>query len=451
MASSLARPGSGLLRRSPSNGSCSHLAALAAAPPSPAAPPGSHRSHRRRAAAAAPAAALPRDGDIAVPAGGAPPASPRGKVAAHGSATVFAPTRARPAFDAAAFSALPFVTAPIHPELLEGLAAPPPLPAAAAPVPPPPVRRGAFDEAYEMGDLLGSGTFGDVRSATERATGRRAAVKVLPKRRGGRDARATVLQEAAFGLALQGSPITARLYGVYEDDTNMYLVQELCSGGDIASLQAVGGGRLEEREAAAVMLSVLRFLAHAHRSGVCYGDVKPNNFVLRRLYPCIDHMVDPAAPKGPLDVCAVDFGCVQRAEPDVCLPEMPVSGTPAYLSPEAFGDCFGMPSDVWAAGVMLYHLLSGGFPFWVGSADQFHGMTPAELRDGILRGSPMFMRDPWAGYSPRVKDLICKMLEKNPADRITAAAAASHLWFAEVLGDEAAAGGGAAAAVRASR
>lgn len=70
------------------------------------------------------------------------------------------------------------------------------------------------------------------------------------------------------------------------------------------------------------MLSVLRFLAHMHSGHVCYGDVKPNNFVLRRLYPSIDHMLDPSAPKGPINMCAVDFGCCQATEPDVCLPNL---------------------------------------------------------------------------------------------------------------------------------
>lgn len=297
------------------------------------------------------------------------------------------------------------------------------------------VQLGSFTDDYEIGELLGKGTFGEVRAATEKVSGREVAVKVLPKRLGDKDMRMAILQEVSFCHALQSCPAAVRLFQVYEDDGTMYITQELCSGGDVASLLAASpGGRLEEREAAAVMLSVLGFLSHAHSSGVCYGDVKPSNFVLRRLYPSVMHLIDPAGPKGHLDVCAVDFGCCQRTSPDACLADVPVTGTPAYLSPEAFSDCFGMAADVWAAGVMLYHLLSGSFPFWAGSAGQLHGMTSSELRDGITRGSPMFMKDPWASYSPRVKDLVCKMLEKNPEERITTANAAAHLWFAEVLG-----------------
>lgn len=107
-----------------------------------------------------------------------------------------------------------------------------------------------------------------------------------------------------------------------QDEASIYIVQELCSGGDASGLLAAAGGRLDEREAAAVMLGALRFLARAHDAGVCYGDVKPSNFVLRQLYPSIAHMLDPAVPKGPIDLCAVDFGCCQHTEPGACLPSV---------------------------------------------------------------------------------------------------------------------------------
>jgi calcium-dependent protein kinase len=95
---------------------------------------------------------------------------------------------------------------------------------------------------------------------------------------------------------------------------------------------------------------------------------------------------------------------------------------------------------------MLYHLLSGAFPFWLGSPSQFHSMSSLELRDGIVRGSPSFTKDPWSDYSPKVRDLICAMLEKDPHQRVTAAGAAAHAWFDEALGGDDDGGAGAAAA-----
>lgn len=88
-------------------------------------------------------------------------------------------------------------------------------------------------------------------------------------------------------------------------------------------LQAQEGG-LSEVEAATIIKCVLEFLADCHKRSVCYGDVKPNNFVLRNLYPCIAHLMDPSKPKGLLEVVAVDFGCCQEVG-EQCLPDVNVS------------------------------------------------------------------------------------------------------------------------------
>jgi hypothetical protein len=90
----------------------------------------------------------------------------------------------------------------------------------AGPPPPPlePVQLspGSFEAAYDAGELLGRGTFGDVRVATERATGRQAAVKVVPKALRGRSQREEVMREVAFCRRLQGAPGVVQLHGVYE-------------------------------------------------------------------------------------------------------------------------------------------------------------------------------------------------------------------------------------------
>lgn len=87
-------------------------------------------------------------------------------------------------------------------------------------------------------------------------------------------------------------------------------------------------GQLSEQEAASIIKCVLEFLADCHERSICYGDVKPNNFVLRSLYPCIAHLMDPRKPRGNLEVVAVDFGCCQEVDRENCLPDTKVREGP---------------------------------------------------------------------------------------------------------------------------
>lgn len=149
---------------------------------------------------------------------------------------------------------------------------------------------------------------------------------------------------------------------MYQDDTHLYLVQELCLGGDISDMLAVNHP-LTEQEGARILQCVLEFLSDIHAKNVCYGDIKPANFVLRNLYPSIVHLMDPESPKGRIDVVAIDFGCCQWYDPDLCLPDHRVTGTPLYMAPEIIKGCHGKEVDVWAAGVMVSS--SSEWVFWV--------------------------------------------------------------------------------------
>ena len=69
----------------------------------------------------------------------------------------------------------------------------------------------------------------------------------------------------------------ARVQGAFEDDSNVHLVMELCSGGGI--LDRMKEGTLTEARIAAIIRSVLRFIAQCHAKGIIYRDVKPDNFL----------------------------------------------------------------------------------------------------------------------------------------------------------------------------
>jgi calcium-dependent protein kinase len=219
------------------------------------------------------------------------------------------------------------------------------------------------------------------------------------------------------------------LHSVYRDDYNIYLAQELCSGGDLQSLLD-STGTLSEAEAAVALHGVLSALAACHAQGICFGDVKPANFMLQHMYPSIFHLMDPTKPKGRLEVRATDFGCAQYC-PDGCHVQQGLSGTPVYMAPEVISErCYAAPIDVWAAGVMLYQLLTGRFPFWDTDLDGLNRIHPRQILEDVKAGAVLLDTPACAALSAEVKALLGAMLERDPEQRITAQQALAHPWFA---------------------
>jgi len=120
-----------------------------------------------------------------------------------------------------------------------------------------------------------------------------------------------------------------------------------------------------------------------------------------------------------------------------------VVGSPYYVAPEVLKKRYGCEVDVWSAGVIIYILLSGVPPFWDGedtSTPLLHflpclasdsaamlldiGLPFAESEQGIfeqvLNGDLDFSSDPWPSISESAKDLVRKMLNRDPRKRLTA-------------------------------
>ncbi|KAL9316639.1 hypothetical protein ACSQ67_017640 [Phaseolus vulgaris] len=100
-----------------------------------------------------------------------------------------------------------------------------------------------------------------------------------------------------------------------------------------------------------------------------------------------------------------------------------IVGSAYYVAPEVLHRSYGKEVDIWSAGVILYILLSGVPPFWA--------ETERGIFDSILQGHIDFESSPWPSISSSAKDLVRKMLTKDPKKRITSAQVLEHPWLKE--------------------
>ena len=237
---------------------------------------------------------------------------------------------------------------------------------------------------------------------------------------------------------------------------------ERLRGGDLDQALA-SSGPLSERAAAAVAHEVLKVVATCHAAGVMHGDVKPANFMLREASSglsstdgehgpvlastaVIESLVEGGSRPPARWLSAVDFGCAQplgRASLNRR------TGTPVYMAPEVFQRDYGREADLWSAGVMLYQLLSGRFPFWR-SLDDCRSRSVDEVMRSVLGDPVPLSGGVWEGKSPACVDLLAGLLDRDPGARLTAADALEHPWFREQLGGSLSSSSAAAAAAAAA-
>ncbi|KAK1402764.1 Calcium-dependent protein kinase 32 [Heracleum sosnowskyi] len=168
----------------------------------------------------------------------------------------------------------------------------------------------------------------------------------------------------------------------------------------------VARGHYTERAAAAVMRTIVEVVQVCHRNGVMHRDLKPENFLFA-------NKKETAALK------AIDFGLSVFFKPGEIFNE--IVGSPYYMAPEVLRRHYGPEVDIWSAGVILYILLCGVPPFW---AETEQGVAQA-----IIRSVVDFKRDPWPMISDNAKDLVKKMLNPDPKQRLTAQEVLDHPWL----------------------
>ncbi|KAK6936926.1 Protein kinase domain [Dillenia turbinata] len=261
---------------------------------------------------------------------------------------------------------------------------------------------------YTIGKELGRGQFGITHLCTHKATGEQFACKTIAKRKlVNKEDIEDVRREVQIMHHLTGQPNIVELKGAYEDKHSVHLVMELCAGGELFD-RIIAKGHYTERAAASLLRTIVQIVHTCHSMGVVHRDLKPENFLLLN-----------KAENSPLK--ATDFGLSVFFKQGEVFRE--IVGSAYYIAPEVLKRKYGPEVDIWSIGVMLYILLCGVPPFW---AESEHGIFNA-----ILRGHIDFTSDPWPSISPAAKDLVRKMLNSDPKQRLTAAQVLSHPWIKE--------------------
>jgi eukaryotic-like serine/threonine-protein kinase len=243
---------------------------------------------------------------------------------------------------------------------------------------------------YEIQGILGRGGMGSVYQGFDPAISRSVAIKTIVKSSLDADELQHLLARFRHEAQVVGRlahPGIVQIYDYGEDDKLAYIVMELVNGKTLHEhLQQHASYDL--REVGAIIRQLLDALGHAHAAGVVHRDMKPSNIMINK--------------DG--DIKISDFG-IAHTEASELTQHGDVLGTPYYMAPEQFlGLAIGVPTDLYAVGVIAYDLLTGTKPF-LGST--------ATVMQQVLNQRPA---DP-SSLNPRLSPLIDQVLQRALAKK----------------------------------
>jgi len=257
---------------------------------------------------------------------------------------------------------------------------------------------------YILGVNLGIGAFGKVKLATHVVTEHKVAVKILNKAKIKQLGMEEKVQREINILHLCTHPHIIRLYEVIDTPTDIFLVNEYVSGGELFDY-IVSKGRLSSDEARNFFHQIVSGVEYCHFQKIVHRDLKPENLLL----------------DSNLNIKIADFGLSNLMRDGDFLRTS--CGSPNYAAPEVIsGHLYAGPEvDVWSCGVILYALLCGSLPF----DDESIPNLFKKIKSGMY-SLPSHL-------SQLARNLIPRMLEVDPMKRITIPEIRLHPWFQHKL------------------
>ena len=258
-----------------------------------------------------------------------------------------------------------------------------------------------LNKEYKHGISIGEGGFGKVTTIIHKKTGQLRAMKLIKK-------------SAEFGfdevenLMLLNHPNIMKLYEYFFEKDNIYIIMEYIRGDEL--FNKINEVHVFSEEVSAIIIkSILQGIAYCHSLGIIHRDIKPENILVPTGGVNVDYTL----------LKIIDFGAsvLKKGGKKITFR----FGTPYYIAPEVLKQSYDEKCDVWSIGVILYLLLIGSPPF--------DGENDSEIWKKIINEEINYSDPKFKNLSPESKDLLQKLLIKNPEKRLSASEALEHIWI----------------------
>ena len=260
-----------------------------------------------------------------------------------------------------------------------------------------------FGGRFLIERLVGRGGMGAVFAAQHEMLGTRVAIKILLSEVAlNKEAVARFLNEARAASRIEGEHVARVMDVATLDDGRPYMVIEYLEGSDFGQLLEARGP-LPVVEAVDCLLQALEALAQAHALGIVHRDFKPSNLFLAR------------RSDGTTLVKVLDFGIAKATQPLTANAHVTQSnavlGSPQYMAPEQLRNARNVDArtDIWAAGLTLYELLTGNVPF--------AGETFGELFAAIIEKTAVPLRQKRPDIDPDLEAIVARCLLREASQR----------------------------------
>ena len=269
-------------------------------------------------------------------------------------------------------------------------------------------------KSYEMKDIICKGRYGTIRVGYHKIKKRFVAIKIINKKAMSKEDMENIRNQINI-LKIVTDEFVLKLLDLIENESYLYIMTELCKGGDLYSYLNQRSFKISEEKAAKLVYKLAKSVSFLHTLGIIHRDLKPENILMT-------DMTDDA------DIRISDFCICKRLEPNETTKE--IVGTLGYMAPEVLmGKDYNFSADVWSIGIITYLLLTGYLPF------DDEGEDKEVIRKTLFESIP-FYNDSWKNVSSKAKEFIRKILKKDKEERITIDGILSDPWIKKYNEDE---------------